>query len=57
MHGTPAQQLFARARRDRYGVFDSGPARFGEWVLRDSPDWTRARIDAAMQGRVPPGST
>jgi murein L,D-transpeptidase YcbB/YkuD len=55
MHGTPAQQLFSRARRD----FSHGcvrleePARFAEWVLRDYPEWTRARIETAMQGDRP----
>lgn len=55
MHGTPAQQLFSRARRD----FSHGcvrleePARFAEWVLRDYPEWTRDRIENAMQGDRP----
>jgi murein L,D-transpeptidase YcbB/YkuD len=55
MHGTPAQQLFSRARRD----FSHGcirleePARFAEWVLRDYPEWTRDRIETAMQGNRP----
>ena len=55
MHGTPAQQLFSRVRRD----FSHGcirleePARLAEWVLRDQPEWTRAKIDAAMQGTRP----
>jgi murein L,D-transpeptidase YcbB/YkuD len=55
MHGTPAQQLFSRARRD----FSHGcirlerPARLGEWVLRDQTEWTRERIEAAMQGSSP----
>lgn len=51
MHGTPAQQLFSRARRDfSHGcVRLEDPARFAEWVLRDDPQWSRARIDRAMQ--------
>ncbi len=55
MHGTPAQQLFSRARRD----FSHGcirleePARFAQWVLRDDPAWTAQRIDAAMHGERP----
>jgi murein L,D-transpeptidase YcbB/YkuD len=55
MHGTPAQSLFSRARRD----FSHGcirleePARLAEWVLRHDPQWTRERIDAAMQGSRP----
>lgn len=55
MHGTPAQSLFARARRDlSHGCIRlEDPARFAEWVLRDQPEWTRARIDAAMKGERP----
>jgi len=55
MHGTPAQQLFSRARRDfSHGCIRlEDPARFAEWVLRDNPDWPRAKIDAAMQGERP----
>jgi murein L,D-transpeptidase YcbB/YkuD len=55
MHGTPAQQLFSRARRDfSHGCIRlEDPARLGEWVLRDQPEWTRARIDAAMNGSRP----
>jgi murein L,D-transpeptidase YcbB/YkuD len=55
MHGTPAQQLFSRARRDfSHGCIRlEDPARFAEWVLRDYPEWTRARIDAAMQAARP----
>ena len=52
MHGTPAQQLFARARRD----FSHGcirvehPAALAAWVLRDVPGWTQEKIEAAMHG-------
>ena len=55
MHGTPAQQLFSRARRDfSHGCIRlEDPARFAEWVLRDNPEWPRATIDAAMQGERP----
>jgi murein L,D-transpeptidase YcbB/YkuD len=55
MHGTPAQQLFSRPRRDfSHGCIRlEDPARFAEWVLRDQPAWTRQRIDAAMQGDRP----
>jgi L,D-transpeptidase YcbB len=55
MHGTPAQQLFSRARRDfSHGCIRlEDPARFAEWVLRDNPEWPRAKIDAAMQGERP----
>jgi murein L,D-transpeptidase YcbB/YkuD len=55
MHGTPAEALFSRARRDfSHGCIRlEDPARFAEWVLREQPEWTRARIDAAMQGERP----
>ena len=55
MHGTPAQQYFARPRRDlSHGCIRlEDPARFAEWVLRDQPEWTRERIDAAMNGERP----
>jgi murein L,D-transpeptidase YcbB/YkuD len=55
MHGTPAQQLFSRARRDfSHGCIRlEDPARLAEWVLRDQPEWTRQRIEAAMQGARP----
>ena len=55
MHGTPAPQLFSRARRDfSHGCIRlEDPAGFAEWVLRDQPDWPRSRIDQAMQGERP----
>lgn len=55
MHGTPAGLLFSRTRRDfSHGCIRlQDPARLAEWVLRDSPGWTRARIEAAMQGERP----
>ena len=55
MHGTPAPQLFSRVRRDfSHGCIRlEDPARFAAWVLRDYPEWTRKRIDAAMQGDRP----
>jgi murein L,D-transpeptidase YcbB/YkuD len=55
MHGTPAQQLFSRVRRDfSHGCIRlENPARFAEWVLRDQPQWSSERIDQAMQGQRP----
>ena len=55
MHGTPAPHLFARARRDfSHGCIRlEDPARLAEWVLRDQPEWTRPKIDAAMQAERP----
>jgi murein L,D-transpeptidase YcbB/YkuD len=46
MHGTPAQQLFGRARRDfSHGCIRvENPVKLAEWVLRDQPDWTRERF-------------
>jgi murein L,D-transpeptidase YcbB/YkuD len=55
MHGTPAQSLFARARRDfSHGCIRlEDPARLAGWVLRGSPEWTRERIENAMHGERP----
>ena len=55
MHGTPAQSLFSRTRRDfSHGCIRlEDPARLAEWVLRDNPGWTAERIEAAMQGKRP----
>jgi murein L,D-transpeptidase YcbB/YkuD len=55
MHGTPAQELFSRTRRD----FSHGCVRLedsvalAEWALKDQPEWTRERILAAMNGSRP----
>jgi murein L,D-transpeptidase YcbB/YkuD len=55
MHGTPAQQLFSRARRDfSHGCIRlEDPASLAQWVLRDSPEWTPEKIEAAMRGSRP----
>jgi murein L,D-transpeptidase YcbB/YkuD len=55
MHGTPARQLFSRARRDfSHGCIRlEDPARLAAWVLRDQPEWTRERIVQAMEGERP----
>ena len=55
MHGTPAQSLFARARRDfSHGCIRlENPAALAQWVLRDDPSWTKERIEAAMKGARP----
>ena len=52
MHGTPAQALFARSRRDfSHGcVRVADPVALAEWVLKDRPEWTRDRILAATMG-------
>jgi murein L,D-transpeptidase YcbB/YkuD len=55
LHGTPAQSLFARARR----TFSHGcirvadPVRLAEFVLRDDAAWTRQAIVAAQEGGAP----
>ncbi len=52
LHSTPAQALFAESRRDfSHGcVRVSDPVALAQYVLRDSPEWTRERILAAMNG-------
>jgi murein L,D-transpeptidase YcbB/YkuD len=55
MHGTPAQGLFSRVRRDfSHGCIRlEDPLRLAQFVLRDQPDWTKERIEAAMQADRP----
>jgi L,D-transpeptidase YcbB len=55
LHGTPAQQLFERSRRDfSHGcVRVEDPVTLAEWVLSAVPGWDRSRIVAAMQGSSP----
>jgi murein L,D-transpeptidase YcbB/YkuD len=59
LHGTPAPELFSRARRDfSHGcVRVEDPVALAEWTLKGQPEWTRERILAAMNGstsrRVP----
>jgi murein L,D-transpeptidase YcbB/YkuD len=50
LHGTPAQQLFQRPRRDfSHGcVRVEDPVALAEWVLAGQGDWTRERVLAAM---------
>jgi murein L,D-transpeptidase YcbB/YkuD len=52
LHGTPAQELFARSRRDfSHGCIRvEDPAALAAWVLRDNPQWTIDRIQSAMSG-------
>jgi len=51
LHSTPAPALFSKSRRD----FSHGcirvekPAELAAWVLRNNPDWTLERVQAAMQ--------
>ena len=55
MHGTPAQELFGRTRRDfSHGcVRVESPVDLAVWVLKDRPEWTRDRILTAMAGPGP----
>lgn len=55
LHGTPAMQLFGRARRDfSHGcVRVQEPLALAQWVLKDQPQWTRQRVEAAMAGAAP----
>ncbi len=52
MHGTPAEQLFSRSRRDfSHGCIRvEDPAKLASWVLRDLPNWSEDGIRAAMNG-------
>src|SRR5262249_22999709 len=52
MHGTPAQALFAKTRRDfSHGcVRVENPVTLAEWALKDRPEWNRPRILAAAAG-------
>jgi len=52
MHDTPAQEFFAKSRRD----FSHGcirlekPADLAVWVLQDNPGWNMDRVRGAMNG-------
>ena len=52
MHDTPAQEFFAKSRRDfSHGCIRlSEPADLAVWVLRDNPGWDMDRVRAAMNG-------
>jgi L,D-transpeptidase YcbB len=51
LHSTPSTGLFATSRRDfSHGCIRvEDPATLAEWVLRNNPGWTRAKIDAAFK--------
>ena len=55
LHDSPAQAVFARARRDAsHGcVRVAEPARLAAFLLRDQPAWDSARVAAALQGTAP----
>lgn len=52
LHGTPAQQLFERTRRDfSHGCIRvEDPVALATWVLRHNDGWTPENIQAAMHG-------
>jgi murein L,D-transpeptidase YcbB/YkuD len=52
MHGTPAQELFNRRRRDfSHGcVRVQDPVALAVWTLKDRPEWDREHILEAMAG-------
>jgi len=52
MHATPATELFSRIRRDfSHGCIRAEkPEQLADWVLRDQPEWTPARIAQTTSG-------
>ena len=52
LHGTPAHDLFARARRDfSHGCIRvENPEALADWVLRDQPGWDANRIKQVLAG-------
>ena len=52
LHSTPEPALFNRARRDfSHGCIRvQDPLALAAWVLRDRPEWTVDKIQAAMNG-------
>jgi murein L,D-transpeptidase YcbB/YkuD len=59
LHDTPGDRLFFKEHRAlSHGcVRVENPVALAEYVLRDQPQWTRARISAAMQSRREQGVT
>ena len=55
LHGTPRPDLFAQTRRDfSHGCIRvEDPVALAQWVLRDQPRWSRARILGAQEGLSP----
>lgn len=59
LHGTPAQELFSKSRRDfSHGcVRVEDPVALAVWLLRENPEWNEERVEASMHGletlRVP----
>jgi murein L,D-transpeptidase YcbB/YkuD len=55
LHGTPAQEKFARARRDlSHGCIRvEDPVKLAEFVLQDVPGWDRPKIESSMNADAP----
>jgi murein L,D-transpeptidase YcbB/YkuD len=55
LHDTPARALFERTRRaESHGCIRvADAAALARWVLNNEPEWTRQRIETAMQGSQP----
>jgi len=54
LHDTPNEQLFKRTKRDfSHGcVRVSRPVDLAEWILKDSPDWTREKLAEKITDNV-----
>ena len=52
LHGTPSKRGFLESRRDlsHSCIRVEDPESLAAWVLRDLPEWTPARIRAAIEG-------
>jgi murein L,D-transpeptidase YcbB/YkuD len=55
LHGTPATELFSRARRDfSHGCIRlENPPRLAVWALRDPKKWSATEVQKAMDGPGP----
>lgn len=53
LHSTPSQDLFNRTRRDfSHGCIRvEDPIALAEWTLSDRPEWTKQKIQAAINGK------
>ena len=53
LHSTPAQSLFARSRRDfSHGCIRvEDPVALAEWTLRGQDEWSKTKIQAAINGK------
>jgi murein L,D-transpeptidase YcbB/YkuD len=53
LHSTPSQSLFARTRRDfSHGCIRvEDPVTLAEWTLRGQDDWSKKKIQAAIDGK------